>query len=271
MQDKSYGVLKQQLLKTPLDRHLEEIAILGYTVVPAVFDEAELAQIRSRLDKVGQLQEAEFGREKLEKISELDNVRCPLVYDDYFLGVTLKPRILEIVAAILGKYFVLHLQNGVINAPKKEHHQSSWHRDLPYQDYVSSVPLAISALVCVDDFSEETGGTHFVPYSHKLAQMPSKEFVEKQQITAEAPAGSLIVFDSMMYHRAGFNSSDRIRRGINQMYTIPLLKQQIDLPTLLGSKHAADPFLKNFLGYDSRTPGSVGEFRKRRLEKFTPQ
>jgi hypothetical protein len=48
---------------------------------------------------------------------------------------------------------VLHLQNGIINMPNEEHHQSSWHRDLPYQNWTSSEPLACNVFYCLDNFN----------------------------------------------------------------------------------------------------------------------
>jgi len=48
---------------------------------------------------------------------------------------------------IVGK-FILNQQNG-INPPGETCNQSAWHRDLPYQHYVSSTPLTINALLCM--------------------------------------------------------------------------------------------------------------------------
>ena len=39
------------------------------------------------------------------------------------------------------------------------HHQSAFHRDLPYQHFTSSRPIAINALFCADEFTNENGAT----------------------------------------------------------------------------------------------------------------
>ncbi len=64
------------------------------------------------------------------------------------------------------------MQNGVINRPERVQAQTGWHRDLNYQHWVPSKPLAVSALVCLEDFNVETGGTAFLPSSHKFEAFP---------------------------------------------------------------------------------------------------
>jgi ectoine hydroxylase-related dioxygenase (phytanoyl-CoA dioxygenase family) len=151
-----------------------------------------------------------------------------------------------------------------LNTPNEEHHQSAWHRDLPYQSFTSSKPLAFNALICVDPFSEETGGTRFLPSSHLREDFPEIAEVQKNELSINAPAGSIIFFNSMLFHRAGVNVSNATRRAINQMYTLPIIKQQIDLPAALKDNYEQDPFLDRFLGYDSAVAASVIAWRSRR-------
>jgi ectoine hydroxylase-related dioxygenase (phytanoyl-CoA dioxygenase family) len=264
---KAYGGHKQQAAESAIDKALEELSILGYAVIENVFEEGELKIIRNKLDSLLKAQENETGKEKLKEINELNLVRCPLAYDDYFVKLAVNDAVLEVIKKTLGNYFVLHLQNGILNMPNEEHHQSSWHRDLPYQDFIISKPLAISALYCIDDFSAETGGTFVIPFSHKLEQMPSEGYITKHAVQINAKAGSVLVFDSMVFHKAGYNSSGKIRRGINHVYVAGILKQQINLPELLKGKYKEDRFLSMFLGYDSETPKSVSDWRKNKSEK----
>ena len=83
--------------------------------------------------------------------------RCLIGYDDSFAALAAHPAIVAVLTRLLGDYFVLMSQNGVINDPADDHYQVTWHRDLNYQHFVSSRPLAVSALYCIDEFSEETG------------------------------------------------------------------------------------------------------------------
>ncbi|HEX7843708.1 MAG TPA: phytanoyl-CoA dioxygenase family protein [Kofleriaceae bacterium] len=264
-----YGVLPQHVLTSDLDRCLEELSIRGFTVIDGVVGEDELATLRTKLDLAYQAQRAEAAEEfALEDIQEENQVRAPLCYDDHFLEIARSPRVIEAIRRTLGNYFLIHLQIGIINMPGTQNRQSVWHRDLLYQDFVISRPLAVSVMLCLDDFTAETGGTRVVPFTHKVERMPSREFVEKHAVTIEARAGSVFLMDSMLIHMAGYNASSRVRRGLNTIYASGLLKQQISFGSQLDGKHKDDPFLNMLLGYDAEPSKSVLEWRKRRYRKL---
>lgn len=265
---KSFGIRKQtQLTDNNIDKYVEELTIQGFSVVEDVLNGAEIETAKAKLDQVYQMQVEEFSEEQLGSVNELYMARFPFVYDEFFLKLITNDKLVNIIEAVLGNYFTLHLQNGIINMPKQEHHQNSWHRDLPYQDYTSSYPLAISALYTLDRFDASTGGTVVIPFSHKLDKMPSVEYIAKHTVQTVAKPGSVILFDSMVFHKAGYNSSDIIRRGINHMFTAPILKQQINVPAMLKGKYSDDPFLKMVMGYDVVPADSVYEWRKARIDK----
>jgi ectoine hydroxylase-related dioxygenase (phytanoyl-CoA dioxygenase family) len=272
MKDESYGVTKQNKVSGAVEQHMEEFSILGFTVLKNVLNETELAEIRKRLDAVydSQVAEAQQNNFNLEDIREQNVARMIFSYDDYFLKLMALPSIIDYVKKIVGNYFILHLQNGIINKPNEKHHQSSWHRDLPYQDFVISKSLAVNALFCIDEFSDATGGTMVLPYSHKIETIPSDQFIEKNKVQVNAPAGSVILMDSMVFHRAGYNSSSIVRRAINHVYVAGILKQQINIPEMLKGKYSDDPFLGMLLGYEAAETKSVKEYRLRRVKKLKP-
>jgi ectoine hydroxylase-related dioxygenase (phytanoyl-CoA dioxygenase family) len=189
-----------------------------------------------------------------------------MVYDEIFVSLLANEKILPIVRYFLKEYFVLHLQNGVLNKPNIENPASMWHRDLPCQHYTSSRPLSISVLICIDDFTKETGGTYLLPGSHRCESFPSPEFVKKFEHQISIKKGSVIVFDSMVFHRAGFNKSKKVRRAISHMFTLPFIRQQISLPRVLKGKYSDDPFLRKLLGYDCDTADSLRDWRSVRIE-----
>ena len=71
----------------------------------------------------------------------------------------------------------------------------------------------------------------------------------------------------MIFHSGGVNTTDRPRRAVNHVYSIPLLRQQIDLPSALGEHFVTDGKLRKLLGYDVHTPGSVAEYLANRAKK----
>ncbi|WP_457831307.1 phytanoyl-CoA dioxygenase family protein, partial [Staphylococcus aureus] len=80
----------------------------------------------------------------------------------------------------------------------------AWPRDLPYQHYVSSTPLAVNALFCVDDFTLDNGSTFVIPATHKEINYPSESFVERNAVQVTAKAGQYILLDCMLFHSGGF-------------------------------------------------------------------
>lgn len=264
----SYGVTLQQKNISAIDFHLEELKIKGFTVLPDMLEKGLLETARVKLDAVYSEQAGAFGEDRLNSINEKDLARMPFKYDEFFLdNVAANPRLIDFMKMVLGDYFILHLQNGIINKPAEVHHQSSWHRDLPYQNFVISKPIAIGALFCIDDFTEENGCTQVVPFTHKCETIPSAEYINANKVHAVAKAGSVIVFDAMLFHKAGYNASSQIRRGINNVYITPILKQQIDMPRALNGRYADDAFLRRFLGYDSAVAESDVAWRENRVTK----
>jgi ectoine hydroxylase-related dioxygenase (phytanoyl-CoA dioxygenase family) len=133
---------------------------------------------------------------------------------------------------------------------------------------VISKPLAITALFAIDDFSEETGGTHVLPFTHKSEVLPSNSYIDSNRVVASASAGSAIIFDSMLFHRAGPNRSQVIRRGVNHVYTTPIIKQNYDFPRALGRQEDLDPFIARLLGYTSQVPLDDKVWRENRAAKL---
>lgn len=263
-----YGSVEQTRAADDTERQIEEITLRGYTVMQGLYDAAALDDWRARVDAVYGRQEREFGREKLAAIGDLDVARAPLLYDFEFVSMASHPRLLAVVRRMLGEWFILNVQNAIINRPRVDHHQSAWHRDLPYQNFVISKPLALSALVTVDDFSELTGGTHVLPFTHKTEVMPSEAYVASNRVIVSAPAGSAIVFDAMLFHRAGANRSEHIRRAVNNVYSVPIIKQNYDFPRALGARPGLDPAVERLLGYTSQVPLNQEVWREQRAAKL---
>lgn len=265
---KTHGVREVHENVDDTDSAVEEIRTVGYAVVASGLSEADLEMIRPKIDAIYDRQVAEIGGHAvLAALNDADIARCLLGYDDYFLTLATHPALMSICRKLLGQAFCLMSQNAIINRPTDAHYQVTWHRDLNYQHWVSSRPLAISALYAIDAFSEQTGGTRLLPASHKIEAFPSDQYVDRHQLTVSAPAGSILVFDAMVYHRSGVNSSGRVRRAVNHIYTLPLIKQQISLPEMLRGRFADDPFLRTLLGYDSQTGDDVQHWRQRKLGK----
>jgi ectoine hydroxylase-related dioxygenase (phytanoyl-CoA dioxygenase family) len=218
------------------------------------------------MDDVYARQCAEVGGETvLAGMNDADIARCLLAYSDAYLELATHPTLVALARAVLGETIVLLMQNGVINRPGRRQFQTRWHRDLNYQHWVCSRPIALSALVCLEDFNAETGGTAFLPGSHLVEHFPSDAIVAMSEVTPVLPRGSVIVFNSMVFHRAGINRSGRIRRAVNHVIGAPILAQQVDIPSMLGGEAPSDLWLAGYLGYRWNPARDVAAWRRQRM------
>lgn len=262
----SYGVVVAQHVGDEFDTKVEELTRIGYTLLDSGLDAAELDEMRAKLAAVYSRQAEALVGVSLEDSDDADVARCLLAYDHCFLRLATNPALIDLCRRVLGDSFLLLQQNGVINRPSREHYQLRWHRDLPFQHWVASKPIAIAALLCLDEFNATTGGTYALPGSHRHAEFPSDAFVRRHEQPIAAAPGMFIVMDAMMFHRAGRNSSGEPRRGINHVIGLPFLSQQIDVPRMLDGAHARDPFLSRYLGYRWSPAASVEAWRSARFD-----
>jgi ectoine hydroxylase-related dioxygenase (phytanoyl-CoA dioxygenase family) len=263
-----YGVREQRASCNACDRTIEQLDLLGFAVLDGGYSPHEIAAFSAAFERAEHASREQHRDAKtLELLDERHIVRLPMFYDRLFLNLATNAAVLEVCRCALGHYFVLNQQNAVTNpAAGSEYRQAAYHRDLPHQHFVSSRPLAISALFCVDAFTAENGATLVVPGSHKQESFPSDDVVEAVQVQIAAPAGSFIVFNSMIFHSGGMNRTARIRRGVNHVFTVPVIKPQIDLPGALGETFTDDADLRQLLGYNARVPSTIaGYYESRRL------
>jgi ectoine hydroxylase-related dioxygenase (phytanoyl-CoA dioxygenase family) len=246
-----------------IQNHLEELDILGYTLIKEALLPEDVEELKNELERIWLVQEQEVeGVFDIKEIAENNIVRAPLAYSDSFVKAYNNSKTIPLIKAVLGDYFILSQENGVIVHPNLTHSQNRWHRDLSHMNFVSDPPLAINAFFCLTDFSIETGATQLLPSTHKFNYAPSAEYMSKHGISIEAKAGDVFLFNSMLFHRTGINVSQGKRIGLNHIYSKYILKQQIDIPALLDFKAPEDPFLSMLLGFDSLVPTTVLEYRK---------
>lgn len=244
---------------------LEALRYVGFEVVTDVFDEAELAQGRAAMTRARDRIRADVGEERLRRAGELGVLRLMARYEPAVLDLLAKPEMLAIVDATVSSTAILHLQNGFIlpsftPGEVPQTFQTTFHRDFPrdLNGYLASV----NCLLAVDDFTADNGGTLVVPGTHQRAERPSDAYLRRNAIPVEAPAGSLIVFDSTLWHAAGANVSGRDRLGVNHQFTRSFLKQQIDYVRALGADvvKSLPPRTQQLLGWYTRVVTSLDEY-----------
>jgi hypothetical protein len=247
---------------------LEELARDGFTLIRGALAPAAVAYAAERLDALYTAQVAEFGAENIVRIRDTYIVRSMLAYDDFFLhDIACNPALLALIRRVLGANISLSSQVGILNPPDDRLYQLAWHRELQYQHLTTSRPLALQTLICIDRFSAESGGTFFLPGSHLHEAFPSDAYVASHEVQIAAEPGDAVVFNGLTYHRAGLNRSGRVRRAINNLYTLPMLQQQINLSRMMDGRYRDDPFLAGLLGYRWESADSVLAWRTAHLPK----
>ena len=248
-----------------LARALETISALGFVAVSGVLDPPTLTRIREALYKAQKTINAEVGQERLQRAGELGVLRLLCKYDQAFLDLLATPEIVAVIDATVSPTAVLHLQNGFIlpsfkpgEAPKV--FQNRYHMDFPR--VLNGYFMSVNVMLAIDEFRPDNGATIVLPGSHQKVVAPQLEKVEHTAMAATCPAGSMLVFDSTLYHAAGPNTSGADRLAINHQFTRSYIKQQIDYVRALGDDRvlAQPPRTQQLLGWYTRVVSSLDEY-----------
>ena len=261
-----YGVHLQTPEGDAVDHAVETLRLLGYAVIDSGYSPEELEQFAAAFERAkAVLFERNGGEDALEEIDEQNTIRVPMALEPLFLELARNDAVLAVCRQLIGDYIVLNQQNGIVNPPSgQRYNQGAYHRDLPFQHFVSTRPLAINALFCLDEFTAANGATYVVPASHRQEAFPSDSVVLATRVQVCAPAGSYILLDGLTYHSGAMNQTERGRRAVNHVYSVPIIRPQIDLPAVLGADFAADPAVRRLLGYELGVPTSVEAYYAKR-------
>jgi len=245
----------------PREQALEELKIQGYTLLPNVIAQDELVETRKHLDALLDKDIADYGRENLLKMRELGTLRFMLAHDPYFIEFANRRSIMELIEAVIGETCILHLQNGIVLVPSEKHQQGAYHQD--FRLWMNGYDVSLNAFSLIDDFTPENGGTIIVPGTHVLEDRPSDDYLERNQIQINGPAGTVMVFNSRLWHRGGDNRTTQPRRAINMQFTRAFIRQQVDYAHCLPEQQYAElpERTQQILGRFVRLPTSLAEFR----------
>jgi len=243
----------------------EAVTHVGYAVVTDVLASDFLRETRAAMYRVREAILAEIGEERLRAAGELGVLRLMMRHERHFTRFLEVPELLAVVDAVVSPTAILHLQNGFITpsfppGQTPSVFQNQFHPD--FRRVLNGYVCSVNVLFAIDPFSVENGATRVVPGTHQRLQAPRTDYLEAAAVAAECPAGSMLVFDSTLWHAAGINTSGADRLGINHQFTRSYFKQQIDYVRALG-----DEFLtslpersQQLLGWYTRVVTSLDEY-----------
>ena len=158
-----------------------------------------------------------------------------------------------------GKY-ILNSFGGAINSAHSRSYAHEIHRDI--RSFSGRMPLLLNTLVMLDDFTADNGATFLLPGGHKMAEKPGAEWFNYSAERAIAPRGSILMFNSNLWHAGGDNDTDKPRRSVTPMFCRPWVKPGFDYPRAVGYDRGDElsPYLRQLLGYNARIPATLNEW-----------
>lgn len=207
---------------TERDRAIQEIDIYGFTVVERALAPEEAEAMRAALIRcereVGEHHTFGGTARHVSNLPRLDPVFWPVI--DH-------PRTLPILEHFLGTSLILGSLNSRIVRPGDG--DQAWHADIPQEMLNMQSPVMMNTVWMLDDFSPQNGATRILPGTHRSGlDRPPADLEIKYAYQAEAPAGSVLIFNGQCWHAGGRNDSDRNRHALFAHYRKRLLLFQND-------------------------------------------
>ena len=207
------------------DHHANELERDGYTIIPDVMSPSELDASKRAIG------ETLDGEEAIGRRFGLQNDDLRMAFNaqgkhPHFYGMLLRnPQPVEVARRVLGEDMFAH--NVAIRTPmptgRKDATRLGGNLHADWSDFTiapfmggSHYPMAIQSVWAVSDFTKETGGPVIWPGTHLSVEIPPEEpdTLPPGGIIAEASAGSVLLWDSALWHTGGINHSDSPRYSL---------------------------------------------------------
>jgi len=200
----------------------------GFAPLPGVLSAAQLDTMRARLagllaaegDRAGLEVHQEAGTDRLADLVNKDPV-----FDVCFTD----PRLLAGLAHVLGE-FKLSSLNFRAALPGQGHQalHADWGGAVRPGEY-----QVCNSIWLLDDFTDDNGATRVVPGSHRSGAMPRDAMADPagphpDEVRLVAPAGTVVIFNSHLWHGGTLNRSGRPRRALHSYFTRRGNRQQLD-------------------------------------------
>ncbi|MGW6201473.1 phytanoyl-CoA dioxygenase family protein [Kribbella sp. NPDC055110] len=200
----------------------------GFLPLQGILAAEEVAAINERLAELTAAEGDRAGREVhqergADRLSDLVNK------DPRFEVCFSHPRVLAAMRHVLGDFRLSSL-NSRAALPGKGHQALHADFDHPVEPGQYEVCNSIWLL---DDFTPSNGATRVVPGSHRRGTMPGDEMPDPaaahpDQIQLLGQAGTVVIFNSHLWHGGTQNHTNNPRRALHSYFTRRHLPQQLD-------------------------------------------
>jgi ectoine hydroxylase-related dioxygenase (phytanoyl-CoA dioxygenase family) len=209
----------------------------GYLVLGKILKDHQLEQIRNRIEKLMLEEGEQAGSELLDspyirhpKEAGADRLADLVNKDPVFDVFYTHPRVLAAISRVLGRDLKLSSLNYRAAKPgtgdQKLH--VDWHEPVAPGEY-----KACNSIWLLDDFTADNGATRIVPGSHLNGQLPQVALEDPWaphpgEIILEGQAGTVVVFNSHVWHGGTRNRTTTLRRAIHSYFCRRDQPQQVD-------------------------------------------
>lgn len=209
----------------------------GYLNLGRILSESQLASIRIKIQHLLEKEGSDSGKELMDspyirhpKESGADRLADLVNKGQEFDIFYTHPKVLAAISHVLGKNLKLSSLNYRAAKPgaglQKLH--VDWHESVAVHDY-----KVCNSIWLLDDFSPENGATRVVPGTHLQASLPQEAMEDPMaphpdEVIIEAPAGSVVIFNSHTWHGGTTNHTLKPRRAIHSYFCRSDQPQQVD-------------------------------------------
>ena len=206
--------------------HADRIRDQGYSVIERAADPEVVEALKTALLRTERAHGFGYAKTSFEgfKTVRINNL---LTYDDVFWAVPLHHDILAVVERVLDRECLLSSFCSLVLGPgevAQPIHEDTQLIPLPRPH----LPITVNAIWALSDFTNDNGATRIVPGSHKYASSPQYG-QHYDAVTAIMPAGSVMLFDSALWHGGGANTSEARRFALSCAYCWGWMRQQENL------------------------------------------
>ena len=200
----------------------------GYVALAAVLSDEQVQVVRARL---AELLTAEGDQAGLEVHQEAGTDRLADLVNKgpMFQPCFTASRVLACMAHVLGDFKLSSLNSRAVR-PGQGHQvlHTDWGGPVPAASY-----QVCNSIWLLDDFTAVNGATRVVPGSHRSGTaprlaLPDPAAAHPDEVLITGPAGTVVIFNSHLWHGGTQNRSDRPRRALHSYFTCRGNRQQLD-------------------------------------------
>lgn len=213
----------------------------GFVVLPGILSAPAIAGLNER---IAQLVAAEGAQAGIEVHQEAGTSRLANLVDKgaCFRACLAEPRVAACIDHVLAgdwRLSALNYRAALPGAGGQALH-ADWAGAVRAPDW-----QVCNSVWLLDDFTVHNGATRVVPGSHRWGRLPGEVMPDPSarhpdEVVVEAPAGSVIVFNSHLWHGGTRNRSPLPRRALFAYFTRRNQPQQTDQRRSLSPATIAD-------------------------------